>query len=461
MASDNVLMSIEGISVNRGLNRVLDKLDFKLFQGEIVALNGENGCGKSTLIEAACGLLLLREGRVLHQSQKSLQTLVSWDGKRQQLRPFGLCLQENSTTGEETVLEHLSTACALSSKVVLDEDLLSILDIWQLKHRANDRVGMLSGGMQRKVSVIAALLPAMVADEPTIVFLDEPDDGLDIQSRQTLLMQMKSITAIGHSIIVSTHDVSIIEHADRSIEWGGKDVSSKGEIPSSNFTCKALLSSIDSNSSSIYRKWISTQENRIKSSTLNGAMAAVLTILTLIALNPPGIEGIAGWRMWTGMILLPCFIIALIPGPERILERSAVGHWWAAHSAGKYPNSVVIHIPILGMLSTLLAVLMIPHDNLSNITATHAILLIFIGGLLCWLVARVNLYLWVVHRWLHRPRQGAQLLLVMMVFPWLLIVDGMGLIATEGSGSESTLMLAGGFGLLVAINAIIQLLRRA
>ena len=44
MASDNVLMSIEGISVNRGLNRVLDKFDFKLFQGEIVALNGENGC---------------------------------------------------------------------------------------------------------------------------------------------------------------------------------------------------------------------------------------------------------------------------------------------------------------------------------------------------------------------------------------------------------------------------------
>jgi hypothetical protein len=122
---------------------------------------------------------------------------------------------------------------------------------------------------------------------------------------------------------------------------------------------------------------------------------------------------------------------------------------------------VVIHIPILGMLSTLLAVLMIPHANLPNITATHTILLIFIGGLLCWLVARVNLYLWVVHRWLHRPRQGAQLLLVMMVFPWLLIVDGMGLIATEGSGSESTLMLAGGFGLLVAINAILQLLRRA
>jgi hypothetical protein len=49
----------------------------------------------------------------------------------------------------------------------------------------------------------------------------------------------------------------------------------------------------------------------------------------------------------------------------------------------------------------------------------------------------------------------------MMVLPWLLIVDGMTLVATEGSGSESTLMLAGGFGLLVAINAILQLLRRA
>jgi ABC-type multidrug transport system ATPase subunit len=451
MTSDNVLMSIEGISVNRGLNRVLDKLDFKLFQGEIVALNGENGCGKSTLIEASCGLLLLREGRVLHQSKKGLRTLVSCDGKRQQLRPFGLCLQENSTTGEETVLEHLSTACELSSKVVLAEDLLAILDIWQLKHRANDRVGMLSGGMQRKVSVIAALLPAMVADEPTIVFLDEPDDGLDIQSKQTLLIQMKSITAIGHSIIISTHDESILEHADRSIQWRTKEVSSEGETPLSDFTCRALLSSIDSNLSSVYRKWIFSQENRTKSTILNGVMASVLTILTLIALNPPGIEGIDGWRMWTGMILLPCFIIALIPGPERILERGAVGHWWAAHSAGKYPNSVVIHIPILGMISTILAVLMIP----------HTILLVLISGFLCWLVARVNLYLWVVHRWLHRPRQGTQLLLVMMVFPWLLIVDGMSLIATEGSGTESTLILAGGFGLLVAINAILQLLRRA
>lgn len=461
MTSDKVLMSIEGISVNRGLNRVLDKLDFKLFQGEIVSLNGENGCGKSTLIEASCGLLLLREGRVLHQSQKGLQTLVSCDGKRRQLRPFGLCLQENSTTGEETILEHLTTACELSSKVVLDEDLLAILDIWQLKHRANDRVGMLSGGMQRKVSVIAALLPALVANEPTIVFLDEPDDGLDIQSRKTLLMQMKSITAVGHSVIISTHDESILEHVDRCIEWSAKEVSSEGEIPSSNFTCKALLSSVDYSSSFIYRKWISTQENRTKSSTFNGVMSSVLTILTLIALDPPGIEGVDGWRMWTGMILLPCFIIALIPGPERILERGAVGHWWAAHSAGKYPNSVVAHIPIMGMFSTLLAVLMIPHSSLPNITTIHTILLVIIGGLLCWLVARINLYLWVVHRWLNRPRQGAQLLLIMMVFPWLLIVDGMSLIATEGSGSESTLMLAGGFGLLVAINAILQLLRRA
>lgn len=195
---------------------------------------------------------------------------------------------------------------------------------------------------------------------------------------------------------------------------------------------------------------------------MSGGIAAILTILTVVALDPQIIAGNRGWRLWTGLVLLPSLVIGLVPGPaQSLLERNDVGSWWAAQTAGKAPNAISIQLPILGIVSTALAAMMIQGEGLPEISTMHIFQLTLCGLLISVLISRVNLALWVVHRWLPRPRQGAQMLLAFLIFPWLLAVEGMTLLATEGIGQDVWTMLGGSFGLFISLALILMLVRRA
>jgi len=462
MSGVKVLLSLEKVTVNRGLNPVLDNFSLRVNSGEIVGLSGENGCGKSTVIETAAGLLSLREGSVKHQSGSGLQVSADSSGTRKRLNPFGLCLQKDSTSGEETILEHLQTAGRLTGFEIEQDDLLDLLFSWNLKHRAHDRIATLSGGLSRRVSILASLVPAMVSSEPILILLDEPDDGLDKSSREALVIHLKSLAGAGHGILMASHDEELISHSDRKISWQGSKTIESGETPVTNAVSKATIKARSCNPGPTYRRWINTQDARTKATIMNGGIAAILVILTTMALDPKGMIGADGWRLWTGLVLLPALVVGLVPGPaQRLLERNAVGSWWAAQTAGKAPDSVSIHVAILGLVSTWMAVLMIPAAELAEISTIHLSQLVLCGLLLTLMISRVNLALWVVHRWLPRPKQGAQMLLVFMIFPWLLVVEGMALLAVEGANEEVWTMLIGSFGLLVSVFLILHLIRRA
>ena len=124
MSEVKVLLSLEKVTVNRGLTTVLENFSLRVNSGEIIGLSGENGCGKSTVIESAAGLLSLREGSVKHQSVSGLQVSTDSNGMRKRLNPFGLCLQKDSTSGEETILEHLQTAGRLAGYEIEQDELL-------------------------------------------------------------------------------------------------------------------------------------------------------------------------------------------------------------------------------------------------------------------------------------------------------------------------------------------------
>ena len=88
MSGVKVLLSLEKVTVNRGLNPVLDNFSLRVNSGEIVGLSGENGCGKKTVIETAAGLLSLSEGSVKHPSGSGLQGSADFSGTRKRLEPF-------------------------------------------------------------------------------------------------------------------------------------------------------------------------------------------------------------------------------------------------------------------------------------------------------------------------------------------------------------------------------------
>ncbi|MDG1557050.1 MAG: ATP-binding cassette domain-containing protein, partial [Candidatus Poseidoniaceae archaeon] len=198
-----VLLSIKGAEVRRGMGIVLSSFGLEVNSGDITVIHGANGSGKSTVIETAARLLPLEKGQVSHHQHLTMHS----DGRRKKpVKPFGLTLQSNGVIGSETIENHLRTVAALSGKEV---DLAPLLESYDIKHRTQDIIAHLSGGQQRKVAVLAGLLPAMISSEPTLVLLDEPDAGLDDAAIKTLTQHITSLASAGHGFLIASHNPSL------------------------------------------------------------------------------------------------------------------------------------------------------------------------------------------------------------------------------------------------------------
>ena len=176
----DVLLTFESVEIRRGMGIVISDFSLTVSSGEVVALHGENGCGKSTIIEAAARLLSIESGKILQHGE----LIIDSEGRRKvPTKPFGLTLQQNGLVGSDTISEHLNNMMSICK---MKTNLAPILSQYSLDHRNNDLIAHLSGGQQRKVSVIAGLLPAMISKSPRLILLDEPDAGLDDNAIQTL-----------------------------------------------------------------------------------------------------------------------------------------------------------------------------------------------------------------------------------------------------------------------------------
>ena len=154
-----VLLSIKGAEVRRGMGIVLSSFDLQVNSGDIVVIHGANGSGKSTVIETAARLLPMEKGQVSHHQHLTLHS----DGRRKKpIKPFGLTLQSNGVIGSETIENHLRTVAALAGKEV---DLAPLLESYDIQHRTQDIIAHLSGGQQRKVAVLAGLLLSAAIDQ--------------------------------------------------------------------------------------------------------------------------------------------------------------------------------------------------------------------------------------------------------------------------------------------------------
>ncbi len=194
-----VLVKLKQASVRRGMHTVFDNMDFEIREGEVRILIGTNGSGKSTLIETLLGLVPLEKGKLEHNESLVLDS----DGRRKKsMLNLGVALQANGMMGSETVAEHLEYATMMYGKRI---DSSPFLEAFSLLHRKHDLVATLSAGQQRKVAVLAALLPAFASDEPTLVALDEPDAGLDEQTLGMLVKWIAHLRNAGHGIVISTH----------------------------------------------------------------------------------------------------------------------------------------------------------------------------------------------------------------------------------------------------------------
>ena len=173
----------------------VDGLNLNFYKGEIFALLGHNGAGKSTTISIMCGLYESTSGTAHYNG-----TNVLADEEMENFRKkLGICPQHDVLFEKLTVKEHLEMFCVFKGvqSDLIEGETEKILREVQLMDKFEEQAGSLSGGQKRKLSIAIAL-----AGGSEVVFLDEPSSGMDITSRRNLWDILKK--CVGNRIIVLT-----------------------------------------------------------------------------------------------------------------------------------------------------------------------------------------------------------------------------------------------------------------
>ena len=191
----------------------VNAVSFSINHHEIFGLLGPNGAGKTTTISILCGLFppssgkVIIDGKNLHEELSSIKKIIG-------IVPQDIALYPTLTAREN--LEFYGSMYGLQGKGLKDK-----IELWLnklgLTDAAKRKISTYSGGMKRRVNLIAGIL-----HNPKILFLDEPTVGVDVQSRNVIIEHLKEINAKGTTIIYTSHHmeeaenfctmVSIIDH---------------------------------------------------------------------------------------------------------------------------------------------------------------------------------------------------------------------------------------------------------
>ncbi|WP_199171488.1 MULTISPECIES: ABC transporter ATP-binding protein [Luteimonas] len=186
-------------------HQALAGVDLEIRRGEILALLGPNGAGKTTLISIVCGIVNPSEGTVTADGHDIVRDYRAARAK------IGLVPQELSTDAFETVWATVRFSRGLFGKAPDDAYLERVLRDLSLWDKRGSKIMTLSGGMKRRVLIAKAL-----SHEPTILFLDEPTAGVDVELRRDMWTMVRKLRESGVTIILTTHYIEEAqEMADR------------------------------------------------------------------------------------------------------------------------------------------------------------------------------------------------------------------------------------------------------
>jgi ABC-2 type transport system ATP-binding protein len=194
--------------------QVLKEINLEIKRGEIFALLGPNGAGKTTLINIICGIVNATSGTIIADGHDTVRDY------RAARATIGLVPQELHTDSFESVWATIKFSRGLFGKAPNAKYLEKVLRDLSLWDKRNEKIMTLSGGMKRRVLIAKAL-----AHEPTILFLDEPSAGVDVELRHDMWRMIRELCAQGTTIILTTH---YIEEAEDMADRIG--IISKGEL---------------------------------------------------------------------------------------------------------------------------------------------------------------------------------------------------------------------------------------
>lgn len=190
---NNPAIAAEDLTYQYGELTAVDHINFQVAEGEILGFLGPNGAGKSTTVHLLTGQLLPKTGKA---------TLLGLDIVRQTKQiqaQIGVCFEDTNLYEQMSALDNLKLFARLYGSSTDAEALLNRVG---LEGRGKDKVATYSKGMKQRLMVARALI-----NQPRILFLDEPTDGLDPVSSETIRGIIKEEQARGTTVFLTTHDM--------------------------------------------------------------------------------------------------------------------------------------------------------------------------------------------------------------------------------------------------------------
>ncbi len=200
------MLNIQNYHVSYGQSEILHGIDIELGDGEILAVVGRNGMGKTTLMRSLMGIVPAAEGKVT-LSNTDISNMISHERVRGGLAyvPQGRMIFPTMT-----VTENIETGLASSGDKGISEEIYELFPI--LKEMGKRRGGNLSGGQQQQLAIARALV-----SNPKVLLLDEPTEGIQPSIIKQLAQDLKRIRdQRGLSILVSEQVLSfVMDSSDR------------------------------------------------------------------------------------------------------------------------------------------------------------------------------------------------------------------------------------------------------
>ncbi|WP_391117040.1 ABC transporter ATP-binding protein [Psychrobacillus sp. L3] len=196
--------------------QVLKGINLSLKEGEITALVGASGSGKSTILTIAAGLQRASDGKVIFQG-KNMTNMNQEQIRKIRASEFGFVFQSSHLvpflTVEEQLMLMLDVSETKMSKRVQKEEVEKILKLVDMDHRKEAYPASLSGGEKQRVAIARAII-----HKPKMLFADEPTASLDSKRSKDVMTLIRELTkTLNITTLMVTHDEEMLPYADHII----------------------------------------------------------------------------------------------------------------------------------------------------------------------------------------------------------------------------------------------------
>ncbi|MBU0936974.1 MAG: ABC transporter ATP-binding protein [Spirochaetes bacterium] len=188
-------IKVDSIHFAYGSQKAVNGISFEVAPGEVLGFLGPNGAGKSTTIKMLTGQLIPAQGQIhiLGQAVRGHSSAVH--------QRMGVSFEEKNLYLQMSAVENLKFYANLFG--IKKPDIDGLLEQVDLLKRKKDRVSSFSKGMRQRLMIARALI-----NDPEVLFLDEPTDGLDPVSAQAIRNIIRARSASGTAVLLTTHDMT-------------------------------------------------------------------------------------------------------------------------------------------------------------------------------------------------------------------------------------------------------------